>query len=236
MESMRITHEEAIITKKVDNFCLKKSESIILQNTFKLIMIFFFFMFLLYYKNRQIYETKIINELKNIAHNLNGNGNANNKYDLNFKYHLYEREMITEKMKNYGGWLLSNNEPYFINGIIRKFKPKKCLEIGVAKGGSAIIILNALKDINDSFLISLDLNSYNSDGKYYIGENVKKYFPELTNNNKWQLYTGEQPHKFLDKLNLKFDFLFLDTVHITPGELAFILRYKCLIKKLIYPK
>jgi cephalosporin hydroxylase len=68
-----------------------------------------------------------------------------------------------------------------MNGIIRKFKPKKCLEIGVDKGGSAIIILNALKDINDSFLVSLDLISYNSKGKYYIGENVKKYFPELTN-------------------------------------------------------
>ena len=224
MESMRIAQDEAIVTKKLNNFCLKKTESIILQNTFKLIIIFFFFMFFLHYKNRQIYETKIINELKNIAHNLNENGNANNKYDLNFKYHLYEREIITEKMKNYGGWLLKNNEPYFINGIIRKFKPKKCLEIGVDKGGSAIIILNALKDINDSFLVSLDLISYNSNGNYYIGENVKKYFPELTNNNKWQLYTGEQPHIFLDKLNLKFDFLFLDTVHITPGELINIIE------------
>lgn len=53
---------------------------------------------------------------------------------------------------------------------------------------------------------------------------MKKYFPELTNNNKWKLYTGEQPHKFLEKLNLKFDFLFLDTVHITPGELINIIE------------
>jgi hypothetical protein len=57
-----------------------------------------------------------------------------------------------------------------------------------------------------------------------VGENAKKYFPELTNSNKWQLYTGEQPHKFLDKLNLKFDFLFLDTVHYTPGELINIIE------------
>ena len=27
------------------------------------------------------------------------------------------------------------------------------------------------------------------------------------------------PHKFLDKLNIKFDFLFLDTTHYTPGEI-----------------
>ena len=53
---------------------------------------------------------------------------------------------------------------------------------------------------------------------------MNKYFPELKSNNKWQLYTGEQPHKFLDKLNLKFDFLFLDTVHLTPGELINIIE------------
>jgi predicted O-methyltransferase YrrM len=131
--------------------------------------------------------------------------------------------MITEKMKKYGGWILIKNQPYFINGIIRKFKPKKCLEIGVARGGSSIIILNALKDIQDSFLISLDLNTITKEG-HKIGENVKKFFPELTSNKKWQLFTGEMPHKFLDKLGLKFDFLFLDTVHLTPGELINIIE------------
>ena len=70
--------------------------------------------------------------------------------------------------------------------------------------------------LNISYTYQNLSNKYPS---YYVGENAKKYFPELTRNNKWQLYTGEQPHKFLDKLNLKFDFLFLDTVHFTPGEL-----------------
>ena len=130
--------------------------------------------------------------------------------------------MITRKMIKYSGWFLNKNCPYFINGIIRKFKPKRCLEIGVARGGSSIVILNALKDINinDSFLVSMDIRNYfNGSSKYYIGENVKNYFPELAENNKWQLYTGRQPYIFLDKLNLKFDFLFLDTRHTTPGEL-----------------
>ena len=31
-------------------------------------------------------------------------------------------------------------------------------------------------------------------------------------------FTGDMPNKFLDKLNIKFDFLFLDTSHVTPGE------------------
>jgi hypothetical protein len=38
------------------------------------------------------------------------------------------------------------------------------------------------------------------------------------------IYTGKQPHKFLEKLNLKFNFLFLDTVHLSPGELINIIE------------
>jgi len=121
-------------------------------------------------------------------------------------------------MKNKASWELTDNEAFFINGIIRKHLPKNCLEIGVSRGGSSVLILNAIKDIKDSRLISIDLNN-----TYYRNENektgwiVKSRFPELSKN--WSLYTGDQPHKFLMKLNIKFDFMFLDTAHISPGEL-----------------
>lgn len=54
-------------------------------------------------------------------------------------------------------WLMSLDVAYLINGLIRKHKPKNCLEIGVAKGGSSILILNAIKDLPDSRLVSIDL-------------------------------------------------------------------------------
>ena len=148
---------------------------------------------------------------------------SQNEFDIHFEYHNYQREMITKKMRKYSSWQLLNNQPYFINGIIRKYKPKKCLELGVAAGGSSIVILNAIKDIKDSFLISLDVNTQlYCDKKFKTGYRVYKYFPELTKN--WKLYTGEQSYKFLDKLNLKFDFLLLDTVHFSPGELINIIE------------
>ena len=126
-------------------------------------------------------------------------------------------------MKKYSFWLQKENEVYFINGIIRKYIPRTCLEIGVAKGGSSILILNAIKDIKNSLLISLDLKTkYNTNHSKYIGHCVKDYFPELTHN--WQLFTGKQPHKFLEKLNIKFEFLFLDTVHKAPGKLINIIE------------
>ena len=52
------------------------------------------------------------------------------------------------------------------------------------------------------------------DSTKQTGYRVKKYFPELAN--KWKLFTGDLPHKFLVKLNTKFDFLFLDTAHMAP--------------------
>jgi len=158
----------------------------------------------------------VINKKKQI-------NNTQNLYDVNFDYQNYEREILSEKIKKYAGYEIFNNHPYLLNGIIRKLKPKSCLEIGTARGGTAIVILNALKNINDSFLISLDLNQ-----KWYrnknldVGYRVKKYFPELAN--KWKLFTGSQPHKFLEKLKIKFDFLYLDTVHSTPGELINIIE------------
>ena len=121
-------------------------------------------------------------------------------------------------MKEKAGWMLWNsNQILFINGIIRKYKPKKCLEVGVARGGSSVLILNAINDIENSFLISLDLNTkLYVDKKYDTGYIVNTHFPELTK--KWKLFTGEQPHIFLQNLKIKFDFVFLDTAHVTPGE------------------
>ena len=162
-----------------------------------------------------IYNLKMNQNKKSYAKE---NAINNTKYDINFSYEDYDTEIITDKIKKDSKWILSLDEAKFINGLIRKNRLKKCLEIGVARGGSSILILNAIKDLDDSILVSLDLNKelFNSPHKL-TGYRVNKYFPELTK--KWKLLTGEQPHKFLVDLNIKFDFLFLDTVHVSPGKI-----------------
>ena len=123
-------------------------------------------------------------------------------FDINFKYHEYQTNIINKKMEKYSKWQLSGYQPYFINGIIRKYKPRRCLEIGVAYGGSSIIILNAIKDIKDSFLISLDLNTkLYCNSKLATGYRVKKYFPELFFN-----YLKKSLNKFL-KIHQKLEII-----------------------------
>ena len=159
-----------------------------------------------------------INFNKKCKYNLSRLEQNKRKYDINFNYVDFDKEIITEKILKDSGWILGLNDAKFINGIIRKNKPKNCLEIGVARGGSSILILNAIKDIENSLLVSMDLNKeLYFDPNTLTGYRVKKYFPELTKN--WKLYTGDQPHKFLVELNIKFDFLFLDSAHVSPGEI-----------------
>lgn len=144
-------------------------------------------------------------------------GNKEKNYDINFDYLNFERNIVTEKMINNSEWQLTINQAYFINGLIRKIKPKNCLEIGVASGGSAILILNAIKDFSNSFLVSIDLyTQYCKNNSLKTGYRVND-FPELIN--KWALYTGDTPSKFLAKLNMKFDFVFIDSAHESPGEI-----------------
>ena len=112
---------------------------------------------------------------------------------------------------------MAHNERYFLNGIIRYFKPKKILEVGVSKGGGSAIILNAIKDL-DSQLISVDYCE-----KYYGGNTdklsgyiVDENFPQLKN--KWTIYRGGDISKFIEKIGSDIDLLVLDTAHIHPWE------------------
>ena len=69
-----------------------------------------------------------------------------NVEDLNSK--LLNR--IKNRLKNFIE--IKNEEQRFLNGMIRKLKPKKIVEIGVAYGGTSALMLNAIKDIDDAKL------------------------------------------------------------------------------------
>jgi predicted O-methyltransferase YrrM len=105
-----------------------------------------------------------------------------------------------------------DNQREFLNGIVRKFRPHKIVEIGVNRGGSSIIILNAIDDINQAKLYSIDLNSQKE-----VGECVNKYFPKFMKN--WILFKGDLATAFLEKIGNDIDMVFIDTVHYQPGEI-----------------
>ena len=144
----------------------------------------------------------------------------------NYETHILDR--IKDRLK--GPQLMGINEYYFINGLIRKYKPRKLLEIGVCSGGMSAVILNAIKDREDAFLFSCDLET-----KHYLNSNfevgiiVKNYFPELLN--KWKLYTGNTTSAFIEEIGNDIDFVFIDTAHVMPGEVLNMLEIFPFLKK-----
>ena len=94
-----------------------------------------------------------------------------------------------------------DNQREFLNGLVRKFKPKKVLEVGVHRGGSSIIILNAIDDIEDSKLYSIDINP-----EEIVGECVNKYFQNLSK--KYTLFKGNIASAFMEQIGNDIDMAF----------------------------
>ena len=121
-------------------------------------------------------------------------------------------------------------ERKFLNGIIRLTKPKKILEVGVAAGGSSSIILNAIKDMDNSILYSVDYNEkFYRDKSKDSGFIIKERFPHLLKNHK--LYTGGVAAKFMDEIGEDIDLCLLDTMHSNPGEFLDFLMILPYLKK-----
>jgi len=129
---------------------------------------------------------------------------------------------------------MNPKERGFLNGIIRKTKPKNIMEMGLSAGGSSCVILNAIGDIDDAKLYSFDYNTswYRCDGKSELktGFLVKQIVPEQMS--KWELYTGGVACKYFDFLPEDgIDLAFIDTVHHNPGEFLNILEILPYMKK-----
>lgn len=127
---------------------------------------------------------------------------------------------------------MSMREIEFLNSIILRYKPQKCLELGVAAGSSTVVLLNAIKDSPSAELISFDYSeNYYRDKSKKTGFLVDSY-PSLKQ--KWRRYAGGLISECIEKIGDGIDFCFIDTMHILPGEiLDFILVLPYLNKNAI---
>jgi predicted O-methyltransferase YrrM len=110
---------------------------------------------------------------------------------------------------------MTKHEREFINALILRYNAKKLLEIGVSAGCSSLIMLNAIKNADNSKLYSIDYSStwYKSNDRE-TGFLVNDYV-ELKQ--KWKLYTGGLSINFLEEIGKNIDFCLIDTMHINPG-------------------
>ena len=109
-------------------------------------------------------------------------------------------------------------ERQFINGLLRYYKPNRVLEVGVSRGAGTVTILNAILDLPNTNLVSIDrLEFFYGDKCTPVGSEAKTLFPDISDT-KWKLYTGVDPSEVLPDLAGTFDFLVLDSQHAHPVE------------------
>ena len=231
-----ITKDKFLLNQKISTNTKKK----IHFSYFSSLLIYILLIFNLFY------IIKLVNYQKNRDMWLSKNGYILNKNNFNYKYNerkdqdniskeinnnnksiqfnnisfesidLNILKLIENKIKYYAE--LTQEEEQFINGLIRTIKPKKIVEIGVFRGGSSALILNAIKDIKDAKLFSIDKSIYcYKERNKKTGYLIKEKFPELME--KWTLYTGGITSEFIETISDGIDLVFIDTVHLTPGEM-----------------
>jgi predicted O-methyltransferase YrrM len=62
---------------------------------------------------------------------------------------------------------MTDTERRFVNGLIRYHRPKRLLEIGVSQGGGSLVMLNAIRDIPEAHLTSVDIAEH-----FYRDKNI----------------------------------------------------------------
>ena len=138
--------------------------------------------------------------------------------ESNLSFNDYEPHVldhIEEKLKALSE--MSKTDRNFLNGIIRHYKPKKIVEIGVSYGASSAILLNATKDNEQSRVYSLDLSPIHyKDSTKKTGFLIEELFPEFLD--RWILQTGGLACEFLDQIGDGIDLCLIDTTHRHPGE------------------
>lgn len=119
---------------------------------------------------------------------------------------------------------MSDSERGFLCGLIREYRPKKIVEVGVAEGGTTAVMLNCIHEISlECEMYSVDLSErYWADPKKETGWILKKavqVYPKKIDLSRHHLLLGDVLPAHLDKIGKGIDFLVLDTTHWMPGEM-----------------
>ena len=115
---------------------------------------------------------------------------------------------------------MSASEHGFLCGLVKRFRPKKLVEVGVAAGGTSAVILQCIQSLGlDTEMYSVDL----SEKFYGVPEKVCGYLLPVAEKcgislSHHTLMLGKVVAARLGEIGSDIDFLILDTAHVMPGE------------------
>lgn len=129
----------------------------------------------------------------------------------------YEPTDTLRKISGYAKYThMSRDDHGFLSGVIKKIRPKKVLEVGVAEGGTTAMIITSLEMAKcECEMFSSDiLNNYRGKEVGSMLNIIPK--PKYV---KHTLYTGTILKDNIFKIGEDIDLVILDTSHNIPGEI-----------------
>ena len=143
---------------------------------------------------------------------------------------LEPRQKIVSRLSAYSdklekAFLMDEFDSAFLCGVLKTFRPKKILEVGVAAGASTAIILQALEDIGAPY----EMHSIDLFAKHWYYTNADMGFlatfakeKNLINpdglSGTHEFHLGKILPQVIDEIGGDIDFVILDTIHRLPGE------------------
>ncbi len=127
-------------------------------------------------------------------------------------------DTLPQEMQNMSQ--MSEFDTGFVCGLIKKYRPKKILEVGTFTGATASVIMNCAVLLKEEPQIySLDLAKTHNIGKTVNVGFVAEYAKEILKYKNYKLFTGDLLAARIEEIGGNIDFLILDTVHRLPGEI-----------------
>ena len=123
---------------------------------------------------------------------------------------------------------MTKSQLEFVCRLLEENKPHKIVEVGIAAGGTSVVIINKINSLNlnvEMYSVDLSKEFYRDKTKetgYLIDEYLNNN--EITNLQYTKLL-GDYAINFLNDIGNDIDFLILDTVHSLPGEILDFLAF-----------
>ena len=118
---------------------------------------------------------------------------------------------------------MSETESGFLCGLIKQYRPRKILEVGVAAGGTTAIIMQCVENLRlECEIYSVDyveqFHGSPNEKCGFIAQRLKSEIEQdgIPIHNK--TFLGNVLPAFLDQVGEGIDFVILDTAHVLPGE------------------
>lgn len=129
---------------------------------------------------------------------------------------MSEIELIPESLTEEDNTInveMTNDEIWFVKNFIKKYNPKKIVEIGISAGGNTVNLLK-WKD-KEAQLFSVDIST-----EWYRDNTKLSGFmaDDLVVKDNWKLFRGYDYLDVYKEIGDGIDFIIIDTVHAMPGE------------------